>query len=200
MKREIYMLGDGPYAREVADQISRLSWGVNDWSGSVVYVASGEDSNWRFPAAYLAVGIANPAVKKEVIERSYLGLDADVYVSAISYKAAITPCAWWKCVNIGPLTTFGLNVEVCDFVSICSNVTIGHDVSIGKYSTICPGAVISGNVHIEEAVFIGTGAVIKDGVTVSANAIVGCGAVAIEDVLRYSVVAGNPAGHLRFNE
>ena len=193
----IHVLGNGPYAKEIVKQRHHS---VNT---KFHFVSSGDDEN-IFPAM-LMVGIANPTIKKAVIEEFYVELERETFISAISSMVVIAEDTWKtnysaRCVNIGPFTSIGHDTEIRDFVSICASVTIGHDCIIAEYSTICPGAVISGNVHIGKAAFIGAGAVIRDGVNIGAHAIVGCGSIVLEDVPHYNVVAGNPARYLRFRE
>ena len=193
----IHVLGDGPYAKEVLRQITHP---VNT---EFHFVASGDDEN-SLPKM-LMVGIANPTTKRLVIETFYDELEYETFISSISSMTVVADDTWRtihlaRCVNIGPFTSIGHNTKIDDFVSICANATIGHDCTISRYVTICPGVVISGKVFIEEAAFIGAGAVLKDGIHIGGNTIVGCGSVVIEDLPHGSVVAGNPAKHIRFRE
>jgi acetyltransferase-like isoleucine patch superfamily enzyme len=55
-----------------------------------------------------------------------------------------------------------------------------------------------GDVHIGSDVWIGLEAMILSGVTIGHGAIIGARAVVSKDVEPYSIVAGNPARHLRF--
>lgn len=193
----IHVLGNGPYAKEIVNQIT------HPVDTKFHFVSSGDDEN--ILPTMLMVGIANPTIKMAVIEEFYLELEEETFISSVSSKVVIADNTWKtiyraQCVNIGPFTSIGHDTEIRDFVSICANVTIGHDCIIAEYSTICPGTVISGNVHIGEAAFIGAGAVIKDGINIGAHAIIGCGSIVLEDVPHYNVVAGNPARHLRYRE
>lgn len=62
-----------------------------------------------------------------------------------------------------------------------------------------PGYAFSrGDVVIGSDVWLCTGAVILSGVTVGDGAVVAAGAVVSRDVAPYSVVAGNPARHIRW--
>lgn len=197
----IHILGDGPYAREVTGQIVQFG-------AEIEYVSQGQDEH-TFPTK-IVLGIASPSVKRFVMEEFYGELEQDVFISVVHRTALIQGSHWdyrignsiqyFKCVNVGPYTTIGLNVSIGDFVSICANVTIGHDVKIGKYSTIAPGVVISGYVSIGEGVFIGAGAVIKDRIAIGDNVTIGCGAVVVEDVRSNHVVVGNPAKFLKLNQ
>lgn len=193
----IHVLGDGPYAEEVAWQTT------HPVKTKLQFVSNGDDES-SVPAM-LMVGIANPTIKRSVIEEFYDELEHETFVSSISSMTVIAEDTWKtirlaRCVNIGPFTSIGHNAKIKDFVSICANVTIGHDCTISKYSTICPGAVISGNVFIGEATFIGAGAVLKNGIHIGGDVIVGCGSILLEDVPHGCVIAGNPTKHLRFRE
>lgn len=55
-----------------------------------------------------------------------------------------------------------------------------------------------GNVTIGHDVWIGWGATILSGVTIGSGAIIGAGSVVTKSVEHYSIVAGNPARHIRF--
>jgi acetyltransferase-like isoleucine patch superfamily enzyme len=52
-------------------------------------------------------------------------------------------------------------------------------------------------VHIEEKVWIGFGASILKGVRVGRGAVIGAGSIVTNDVLPYTIVAGNPAREIR---
>lgn len=182
----IHVLGSGPYAHEVAEQIPEIC--------KVRFIT--DDAN--AVAKKMAIGIASPTVKQRVIEEFYEELEPEMFLSTLGMPVIFStgymhPFRTARGVNIGPLTTIASRIKIADFVSICSNVTIGHDVTIGKYSTICPGAVISGNVTICNGVFIGAGAVIKDGIYIGDGATIGCGAVVVDTVLNGLTVVGNPA-------
>ncbi len=54
-----------------------------------------------------------------------------------------------------------------------------------------------GNVVIGNDVWVGMNAMILSGVTIGNGAVIGAGAIVAKDVEAYSVVAGNPAHHIR---
>jgi acetyltransferase-like isoleucine patch superfamily enzyme len=186
----VHVLGSGPYAREVARQAQLPT------SAEFIFISNRDED--YLPHYEIIVGIANPTIKRKVIDEFYDELEPEMFTSSLS-SMIVTPKDVWKsidssrAVNIGPFTSIGDSTEIGDFVAICANVAIGHDCKIGKYSTICPGAIISGNVTICDGVFIGAGAVIRDGVYIGDNAVIGCGAVVVGTVLDGLTVAGNPA-------
>ena len=59
-------------------------------------------------------------------------------------------------------------------------------------------AITRGPVNIGHDVWIGQNAIVLSGVTVGTGAVIGAGAVVAKNVAPYSVVAGNPARHIRF--
>lgn len=56
----------------------------------------------------------------------------------------------------------------------------------------------SSRVRIGNDVWIGSNAIILPGVVIATGAVIGAGAVVTKDVAPYSIVAGNPAHHIRF--
>lgn len=84
---------------------------------------------------------------------------------------------------------------------------IGSGAIIGNKCHIGAGSVISGimeplstnPVVIEDNVFIGAGSVILPGIKIKTNSIIGAGSVVTKDVLENTVVVGNPAKFLKYN-
>lgn len=63
----------------------------------------------------------------------------------------------------------------------------------------CKDCVSSkGSVHIGNDVWIGDGALVLSGVTIEDGAVIGARAVVTKDVGAYSIVAGNPAKHIKY--
>lgn len=189
IRQSIHVIGTGPYAIEISDQIP---YEPEDPEERFIFI--GEDSDTKIKPELIMVGIAKPATKKSVIEGYYNDLHALSYLNSISLQAILhLTVKLGRCVNVGPFSSVGKDVIVRDFVGIGASVTIGHDCRIGNYSTVCPGAVLSGYALVGELVFIGAGAIIKDNITIGDGATIGCGAVVVKDVPNYSVMVGNPA-------
>jgi acetyltransferase-like isoleucine patch superfamily enzyme len=82
------------------------------------------------------------------------------------------------------------------FVST-SPVFLSHKDSVkAKFASFAYNPVVT--TAIENDVWIGANAIIKSGTTIGNGAVVGAGAVVTKDVAPYSIVAGNPAVHIRF--
>ncbi|MDA3833516.1 MAG: NeuD/PglB/VioB family sugar acetyltransferase [Spirochaetales bacterium] len=80
---------------------------------------------------------------------------------------------------------------------INTGTIVDHECRIDDGVHVCPGAHLAGCVDVGRYSTIGTGAVILPRVRLGQGVIVGAGAVVIEDVLPYTVVAGNPGRVIR---
>lgn len=74
---------------------------------------------------------------------------------------------------------------------------IDHECVIGDGVHVMGGASVAGKVEIGDFATLGTNSTVLPGLKIGEGAYVGAGAVVIRDVAPYSVVAGNPARHLR---
>lgn len=96
--------------------------------------------------------------------------------------------------------TFTTNVNIGKGCLINKHSVIGHDVTVGNYTVISPNVSIGGDVNIGSNCYLGSGAIIRNGIKIEENSIIGMGSVVLKDVKPNSVIAGNPAEFLRFNE
>ncbi|MGL4315180.1 MAG: CatB-related O-acetyltransferase [Pseudomonas sp.] len=106
----------------------------------------------------------------------------------------------------------GATLRIGSYTSIAEQVQIflgGHHRSewistypfpamIAEAAGIAGYAFSRGDVNIGSDVWLCTGAMILSGVTIGDGAIVAAGAVVSRDVAPYSIVAGNPACHVRW--
>lgn len=90
-------------------------------------------------------------------------------------------------------TVIGTNVKIDNLVHIA------HGVKIEKNALIIAHAMIGGSATIGENVWIGPNAAVINKGHIKKDAFIGMSAVVVKPVEENSVVAGNPAKHLRDN-
>jgi len=112
-----------------------------------------------------------------------------------------------KNVVIGKHCKISSHSFICEGVHIKDDVFIGHNVSFindkipravsedGALQTEEDWNVVE--TYVEKGASIGTSSTLLCGITVGENAVVGAGSVVTKDVPRNTVVAGNPAKHIR---
>mgnify|MGYP004713372751 FL=1 len=86
-------------------------------------------------------------------------------------------------------------IEIGDNVFIGHSVviaTLNHDINVETRTDMTPKRVKLGN-----NVWIGSNVTILPGVTIGDGAIVGAGSVVTKDVLKNTIVAGNPAKNIK---
>ncbi len=106
--------------------------------------------------------------------------------------------------------TFGKHCTVNSFSEVRGHVRIGDGVRIGAHTSllgfnhgmdphqpIYQQPLTMAGITIGDDVWIGTHVVILDGVAVGSHSIIGAGAIVTKDVAPWSIVAGNPARHIR---
>ncbi|SRR6266568_1444606 len=107
-----------------------------------------------------------------------------------------------KGAKIGKKSRIQSHTFICEGVTIEDEVFVGHGVMFINDKN--PSVENSLNktwktekVLVKKGAMIGTGAVILGGVIIGENSLVGAGAVVTKDVLKNTVVVGNPAKVIR---
>lgn len=157
-------------------------------------------------------------VYKIIFSLSYRILESNVFISplaSISNKKNVSigndsrihrGCVLW-CKSL----ELGRNVHINPNTVIYGSVKIGNNVMIAPNCTIVGGnhgielngtpmyyqPTFGKGIIIEDDVWIGANVMIKDGVKIEAGSVIGGGSVLTKDVKANSIVAGNPARHIR---
>lgn len=112
-----------------------------------------------------------------------------------------------KNARVGSRCKISSHTFICEGVTIEDNVFVGHGVTFTNDSypraTTAEGGLQTEQdwrvepTLIKKGASIGSGATILPNVTIGEQAIVGAGSVVTKDVAAHSIVAGNPARHIR---
>ena len=210
LKKVLCIYGSGGMGREIADMTKRQqNWRdivfvvdekISDSVDCVkVYSFDEVETNFRKEDIEFIIAMGEPSVR----ERIHMKLSDNAYCLA-TIKNDSLYISSSSSINSGSIIHYGtvmtVNVHIGKSCLINKNVVIGHDVTIGDFSVLSPTVSIGGNVIIGKSCFVGSGAVIRNGITIGANSIIGMGSVVIKDIEPNSVVVGNPATLLRYNE
>src|SRR5690606_6377302 len=125
----------------------------------------------------IAIGIANPAVKSDIIDKLK---GKDFQYPVLKHPSVIIGTDDVR-IGEGTIICAGniitCNLSIGKFVTLNLSCTVGHDTIIQDYCSFMPTVNISGEVEIAEKVYVGTGAKIINQLTIGENTIIGAGAV-----------------------
>lgn len=204
--KDIIIVGAGGCGREVANWIEDINkekktWNILGFIDDNLNVSCAVSSKYKIVDSisnhiprrntYYAMGIATPAVKKEIAEM-LMNRGAE-FVSIIHPSTKIySEIPLGKGIITYPNAKISTGCKVGDFVNIQSTI-VGHDVTIEDYVTVSSSCGITGGVKLREGCFLADHAVIAVGLEVGKDAYVGIGSVVIRDVKEGTKVFGNPA-------
>lgn len=98
---------------------------------------------------------------------------------------------------IFPHCYIGANAILGDRVFSLDGSIMNHDNQIANDVIITSGVRLAGSVTVEAGAYLGQACNVRQHTRIGAGAMVGMGAVVIRDVPAHTIVAGNPAKHLR---
>lgn len=211
MSQDIYILGAGGLAREVAYLIQAINQAapeplftiqgfvdvdpdkVGEEVGPYRIVSTEVDLLQRTGVA-VAIGIGDPRILRKLAARlpQHPGL---------SFPNLVHPAATadWKRITLGQGNVICAGVALTTDITLGSfnllnlNTTVGHDTVFGDGCVVNPGANISGGVVVGDGVLVGTGATVLQYRSIGEGAVVGASAVVTKDVQPGVVVVGSPA-------
>lgn len=188
----LFILGAGPFAREIEDYFKRSfpsakislvsDFGEERAIGSEQYQKIVQK---RDDACATYIGSGKMLIRQEMMQQVKGVLGPPLLLS----KAVWTD-------QIGKGTIIADNAVIAPRVNIGESVlvnygaTIGHDTTIAKLSAIGPQAAVGGFCRIEEAVYIGAGALIRECLSIGHDSTIGMGAIVTKDVPPNSLVTG----------
>jgi len=145
----------------------------------------------------VAVAIADPAVRRSVVERC-VAAGLGFFEVRAANALRMDDVQVGEGALISPFVTFTSNIRIGRHFHANLYAYVEHDCVIGDFVTFAPGVRCNGNVHIGDGAYVGAGAVLKQGqpgrpLRIGAGAVVGMGAVVTKDVAPGATVVGNPA-------
>ncbi|CUO44261.1 NeuD/PglB/VioB family sugar acetyltransferase [Clostridium disporicum] len=194
--KDIIIIGAGGIAREVAwiiEEINEINkewnilgfvddneevWGetFNDYKvlGGIDYLNNLKEK------PYVVVAMANPKVKKCIVEklRNYFRFATIVHPSI--RMSRFIEVGYGTIVYPGVILT--VNTKLGNHVIVSGNCGIGHDTKIGDYSSILWGSNFSGYDVVEDDCLIGVGTSVIQGMKIKQGSILGAGSVVNTDI------------------
>jgi sugar O-acyltransferase (sialic acid O-acetyltransferase NeuD family) len=212
--KNIAIIGDAGFAREVFFLINKINKTNRMWVVSAFLVAKVDESRSIFGVPvleesqvagikdlYAISGMGSPTIKRQVVRKIIEYCPTIRFATLVHPNAdvGLDPAFGDQAVQIGDGTIIAagnivtVNIKVGKHVHLNLDCTIGHDARIDDYATLSPGVHVSGNVHIGAGAYIGTGASIIEGVTIGEGSVVGAAACVVRDVPPFTLAIGVPA-------
>ena len=202
MKKEKYVIfGSGGLAKEVIGYLIEMygdDHGIcavistqpfNNPEYSQRFPVRSEISPGEFPDAKFLLAVADPKVKKIIVEKN-----EDRWTNFVHSSAIISPFVkLGKGCIFAPLVLLAGDCVIGDYVFMNSNATVGHDSTIGNYTTLFPNTEVCGDCNIGQSCVFGIGSYVVPKVNLPNNTKVGAGAVVWESVDQSCLLVGNPA-------
>lgn len=185
--KEIGILGNGRFAKEVSLYAARLGY-------KVVHFFDGINSKSKIISDLpYCIGVGSPNVKRAILEQS----GCQTFVSVYDSDMVLGDCHIGKGCIIVPGVILTEGIVLGDFVTLNQNCTIGHDCRLGDCTNVAPGANISGNVTIGPDCDIGTNSAIRQKLMICANVQLGLNCGVTADISLSGVYIGTPARRLK---
>lgn len=153
-------------------------------------LAKNMDSDIRF---IFAIGSPNNFYKRPAIF-SKLGISTSRLYTLVHPSSYISPSA-----KLAPGVVVLQNVTINSNVRIASNViilpgsVISHDCNVGSFTLCASNVTLSGNCKVASSCYLGAGSRLIQGVKVGPQSMIGMGANLLKNVVKKSVMVGNPA-------
>jgi len=206
LKKNLIIIGAGPFGREILD----LAAGIES--------VAGDDCPWRLTGFLDDRGVSPGGIPVIGSPADYRPKDEDVFVCAIGdpvqrskYAAMLRSRGGEFAVLVDPSAKIGGQTELASgcivgpFCVVSCHVTAGQDTVFTSHVTVGHDVRLGSHCHVGSHVFIGGGAVAGDGVTfhphasvlprvrIGDRATIGAGSVVMRSVPAESTVFGAPA-------
>lgn len=202
MKR-LAILGASGHGKVVADTAESCGWDEIVFFDDAFPNIKSND-NWRvvgnseslmeslsqYDGAVVAIGDnAIRTEKNDLLVSRGANLVNIMHPSAVVSKYA--EIGWGTVIFANVVVNAG--VSIGDASILNTACTVDHDCVLGEGVHISPGVHLAGGVCIGSRTWIGIGACVKQCLNIAEDVVVGAGSVVVKDIVRGSVVMGNPA-------
>lgn len=191
---DLYIIGTGGLAKEVAQLARRIDPGAERWP--MIHYVTHDVAEMNQPRPFGAIDYLDEALATltsptdvvigighaQLRRRIALSLSGHAqlrFPNLIHPRVELDPTL--IALGVGNIITQGVvmtcDIALGDFNLLNLNVTIGHDSRLGSYNVINPGCSISGNVTINDACLFGTGSRVLETLYVADDVALGAGAV-----------------------
>jgi len=214
MVKDIYILGSGGFAKEVAFLIEYINnvrtkkWNIIGYidkkefkgkeNGKYKVILSDEELIDTNKQINVVIGIGNPKICYRVI--TYLKSNNKIIFPNIIFPKTVGD---WNDIILGEgniITAnniFTTNIKIGSFNIFNLNCTVGHDVIIGNFNVFNPSVNISGNVAIGNNNLFGTGSKIIQNLEIGNGVVIGAGGVVVKDIIESGTYVGIPVKRIK---
>ena len=149
----------------------------------------------KFRDTSVAIGIANPKIKKSILEKIGDDFDFPNFISKNAWISNVVTIG--EGVIIYPNVSINHESSIDDFVVINMNCAIGHNSTIKKCCSLAPGVNFAGFTNVDSFVEIGIGVSTVQQIRIGEGSIIGGQTILVKDVPDGATVVGNPGKIIR---
>jgi sugar O-acyltransferase (sialic acid O-acetyltransferase NeuD family) len=198
--RELFVVGAGWFASEVASWVSDAGWAVRGLVEMLNPARVGSRHDGYAVVAAESLPAGTPVVvaggredmRREgwaLVERQGCVPATVVHPSAhVGAGVTLAPGAL-----VAPAAVIGAGTHVGEHAFVARGALVGHHARVGPFVRLMPGSNIAGHVVCGANATVGMSAAVIDHVTVGEGAVVAAGAVVVRDVPAQMRVQGVPA-------
>ena len=144
----------------------------------------------KFRDTSVAIGIANPKIKKSILEKIGDDFHFPNFISKNSWTSNMVTIG--KGVIIYPNVSINHESEIDDFVVINMNCAIGHNSTIKNCCSLAPGVNFAGFSYVDSFVEIGIGVSTVQQIKIGTGSKIGGQTMLVKNVPEEVTVVGNP--------
>ncbi len=212
LDKSYYIFGSSGISLEIAELLIKNNRNVRGFVLDAQYMDSQDEilqnipiiSYERFCAEYhdipglVVVSLGEPDNREKISLRLHNDSILECGVNFSDYTSSSASIGQGTIIHFGSFISNNTKIGASCLINKMS--IVGHNSTIDDFCVISPRVTIGGYVSIGHNSFIGLGASIRDRVRIGNNCIVGMGAVVTKNVDDNSVVVGNPATFIRYND